>query len=329
MTQKELAEKIGVTDKAVSRWETGKGFPDVSFLIPLAEILGVSVTEMIRGEAMAAEDKESLAQLDKEQIKKMKPLRPILDNLSILGYVLIAAASSGYYELLLLNRGAPFIVWIALALAGGVCLALRNREYYKQHGSVPTLVTDVVFVLAVLLIPKIPLEDTYSAAGYSVRIMQVLAILFIPIYIYALSPWRSSRKTKGEGGLMQKGALKGRLIWAFGAGVALCLCYVLSRHDVLGTWHGMEEWPLNLFVSGLLIIAISAFANGHRVMISVPVGYLAGFILAAIFNSDGTDPGGGRINNGWIVWTFSFLIIVVAGLAWQLAAKLIGRRTQQ
>jgi transcriptional regulator with XRE-family HTH domain len=200
ITQKELAEKIGVTDKAVSRWETGKGLPDIPFLIPLAEIFGVSVTEIIRGERMATEDKGTLVQMDKEQIKKMKPLRPLLDNLSLLGYVLIAAASSGYYELALLNRGAPFIVWIALALAGGVCLALRNREYYKQHGSVPSLITDIVFVLAVLLIPKIPLQDTYSVAGYSIRIMQVLAILFIPIYIYTLSPWRGNKKNNGEGG---------------------------------------------------------------------------------------------------------------------------------
>jgi len=50
LTQKELAEKIGVTDKAVSRWETGKGFPDVSILKLLAEVLNVSITEIVNGE---------------------------------------------------------------------------------------------------------------------------------------------------------------------------------------------------------------------------------------------------------------------------------------
>ena len=39
LTQKQLADKLGCTDKAVSRWETGKGFPDVSYLLDLAEIL--------------------------------------------------------------------------------------------------------------------------------------------------------------------------------------------------------------------------------------------------------------------------------------------------
>ncbi|MDD4188691.1 MAG: helix-turn-helix transcriptional regulator [Eubacteriales bacterium] len=49
-TQLELAQKLCVTDKAVSRWETGKGFPDVSMLEPLSEALGVSVNEILVGD---------------------------------------------------------------------------------------------------------------------------------------------------------------------------------------------------------------------------------------------------------------------------------------
>ena len=48
-TQKELAEKLRVTDKAISRWETGKGFPDTSLLKPLSDSLGVSVGELLSG----------------------------------------------------------------------------------------------------------------------------------------------------------------------------------------------------------------------------------------------------------------------------------------
>ena len=49
LTQKMLAEKIGVTDKAVSKWERGLSCPDVSLLIPLSEELGVSITEILNG----------------------------------------------------------------------------------------------------------------------------------------------------------------------------------------------------------------------------------------------------------------------------------------
>ena len=50
ITQKELADSIHVSDKAVSKWETGQGFPDISLLEPLAKALGISVVELLSGE---------------------------------------------------------------------------------------------------------------------------------------------------------------------------------------------------------------------------------------------------------------------------------------
>ena len=50
MTQDELAEKICVSGKAVSKWETGQGFPDISLLEPLAQALDISVIELLSGE---------------------------------------------------------------------------------------------------------------------------------------------------------------------------------------------------------------------------------------------------------------------------------------
>lgn len=55
MTQLELAEKMGVTDKAVSKWERDLSFPDVSSIPKLAEILHVSVDELMQGKADAKE----------------------------------------------------------------------------------------------------------------------------------------------------------------------------------------------------------------------------------------------------------------------------------
>ena len=62
LTQKELAEKLEVTDKAISRWETGKGLPDTSLLKPLAEIFGVSVGELLSGKRM--DDSQIKSQAD-------------------------------------------------------------------------------------------------------------------------------------------------------------------------------------------------------------------------------------------------------------------------
>ena len=53
MTQQELAEKLNITNKAVSKWETGEAFPETAQLVPLADIFGVTVDELLRGKRSA------------------------------------------------------------------------------------------------------------------------------------------------------------------------------------------------------------------------------------------------------------------------------------
>ena len=50
LTQAELADRIGVSSKTVSKWETARGLPDISLLQPLAEALGISLIELVNGE---------------------------------------------------------------------------------------------------------------------------------------------------------------------------------------------------------------------------------------------------------------------------------------
>ena len=53
LTQAELADKLNVSDKTVSKWETAKGYPDISLLEPIAKVFGVSVIELISGNAVS------------------------------------------------------------------------------------------------------------------------------------------------------------------------------------------------------------------------------------------------------------------------------------
>lgn len=52
MTQMELADRLGVSAKTVSKWETGKGYPDITLLEPIARVFSISVTELISGNAV-------------------------------------------------------------------------------------------------------------------------------------------------------------------------------------------------------------------------------------------------------------------------------------
>ena len=56
LTQVQLAEQLGITDRAVSKWENGRALPDVSLMLALCQILGISVTELLSGEVIAVEN---------------------------------------------------------------------------------------------------------------------------------------------------------------------------------------------------------------------------------------------------------------------------------
>ena len=64
LTQKELADKLYVSDKTVSKWECGKGMPDISMLVPLGELLGVSVTELLECKRHAPDELLDVAQVE-------------------------------------------------------------------------------------------------------------------------------------------------------------------------------------------------------------------------------------------------------------------------
>ena len=71
MTQEELAEKIGVTSQAVSKWENDQTCPDITLLPLLAKILGVSVDELLSGKKDAAPSVKMLPKNERKDIKDM------------------------------------------------------------------------------------------------------------------------------------------------------------------------------------------------------------------------------------------------------------------
>lgn len=64
LTQQELADMVGITNKAVSKWETGESYPETALLIPLAEIFGITVDELLRGEKKVLTDSCSYEQTE-------------------------------------------------------------------------------------------------------------------------------------------------------------------------------------------------------------------------------------------------------------------------
>ena len=79
LTQMQLAEKLGITDKAISKWERGITMPDTSIMLELCEILGISVNELLSGEKINMENnnqknEQLLLEMAKELEKKSKTI---------------------------------------------------------------------------------------------------------------------------------------------------------------------------------------------------------------------------------------------------------------
>lgn len=91
LTQQELAEKIGITDRAISKWENGRGLPDISLLVPLAKELNVSVLELLNGERISDNDKAVMDIIQKREniIKRWKNLFLILVNIILICMILV------------------------------------------------------------------------------------------------------------------------------------------------------------------------------------------------------------------------------------------------
>ena len=88
MTQEQLAEKVGVTNKSISRWENGNTMPDISILVQLSEILNTTLPELVNGRKMTKD--ELLAQ--KETINsliKLETERQVGYNKKTLGLLSI------------------------------------------------------------------------------------------------------------------------------------------------------------------------------------------------------------------------------------------------
>ena len=111
-----------------------------------------------------------------------------------------------------------------------------------------------------------------------------------------------------------------RALWTAGSLLAVGIGYLLCRYTFFEL-HGMKQWPTILFGFCLFAVLVAAFFDARRVMLGTVAGYPVGLVLGLIFQTDGADPGGGRTNNLWLIWTAVILAAILAGIVWELASR--------
>ena len=151
LTQSELAEKLNVTDRAVSKWETGRSMPDSSIMLPLCKLLGISVNDLLSGEVVDMDnynkelEKNLLAAIEEKEVSD-KHLLTMEWVVAILSLVIL-------FVPIVIAKLLPMEEWQSLVLAFsgfipaivGLGFALKIEQtagYYEcgecGHRYVPT-----------------------------------------------------------------------------------------------------------------------------------------------------------------------------------------------
>lgn len=162
MTQLELAQELKVTDKAVSRWERGKGFPDISLLVPLAEALDITVLELMNSERR----EKRMEDFSEENIKDM---------------VIHVAAIEKKNQ-----RDDRLITWIPVPVA--LITAFLTR--FTGHGSLLAgLLLGGLTALAVvgLILFVLDRKDNTSRKAYGILMLLGTGVTLVFLYLMGIS----------------------------------------------------------------------------------------------------------------------------------------------
>ena len=128
LTQMQLAEKLGITDKAISKWETGKSMPDTAIMLQLCDILEISVNELLSGEKISMENtnqknEQLLLDMSKELERKNKTVW------TSMWVIMIISMTALFAGILIAAFLIPEGVWQLVTIIG-ICIVFLIPCFY-------------------------------------------------------------------------------------------------------------------------------------------------------------------------------------------------------
>lgn len=132
-TQKQLSEKLGISDKTISKWECGNGFPDISLLLPLCKELDITVNELLSGQRVSEEDYQRKAEenmvnmiREKEENRKKFILTVTIGIISTVTFITLLLVVCMYTEVIELPVKVLLIAIACAIFAVGVAVAAEG-----------------------------------------------------------------------------------------------------------------------------------------------------------------------------------------------------------
>ena len=204
ITQKELAEKLCISDKAISKWETGNSIPDVSLLVPLAEILGVSTTELLecrRIEQPEAMDKEETDNLVKKVIELSEDRYTYKSKKKIVIYLICAFISVvGMFCLYLLQKDVallqtidmmPVYMVAAFAIGFGAYFWIFIKEKLPAYYDENEISVYVDGILHMNMPGVVFNNNNWLHIVDALRCWSIFGMIFFPfLYLPLMAEWK-------------------------------------------------------------------------------------------------------------------------------------------
>lgn len=140
-TQRQLAEKLNISDKTISKWECGNGFPEVSLLLPLCDELGITVNDLLSGEIVPREDYQKKAEnnmvemiREREANKKQFTLTLLLGGVSLAAFLTLLIVVCVYTDVIQLTVKLILLAIACVIFTVGVTAVMEGQRkigYYQ------------------------------------------------------------------------------------------------------------------------------------------------------------------------------------------------------
>lgn len=303
MTQKQLAEKLNVSDKAVSRWERDENAPDLTLIPVIAEVFGITSDELLRGERASTDtNPERAAAKAEKQIRRI--LKETLTKYKIRSFISAAISLIGLIAAMIVNLGflrayIGFLVGCIFFVGAAACQTIflilarsaLDQDEIDAEATLPCrkalvygaeLVFGFIYLLFAICLPLIlVVSDTYMglslggwmAQGFLCALLSTPMIFGIcAIVNLKLGHWTTDRFKTPLGRLRVRSAsLALALIAALGAGQFMLGWYLSDHRQILAPSYVFHNWEdfktlmeTPVDVDGSPMICTDSYSAGGR-----------------------------------------------------------------
>lgn len=278
-TQSELADKLGITNKAVSKWETGDAFPETAQLVPLATIFDITVDELLLGEKNENIEREK--PVITEPPKELKPLskNQAIAIASAIGLILVGVmalitlavndVSYGIFvPILLVCVAVAVFMLVITGMRRSLDSADMDETAYKKGVKISAIMALGIAFTIISVIPILALSAVGISESVYLPIFFAILIIGVPIIVFSGIQWGNLVKSyniPNDEGEPLRGKAKNLEDTLCGTLMLLATAIFLLLGFLKGMWHpAWVAFPVGGILCGIISTLIRGFYNNNQ-----------------------------------------------------------------